>query len=66
LRLIDGNGLGVSPEQALFPARAGLNAVLRIIFTAPVEPGEYYSEWQAFDDQGFPFGESFLIKIIIQ
>jgi hypothetical protein len=66
LRLIDGNGLGASPEQALFPARAGLTAFIRIIFNAPAEPGEYFSEWQAFDDQGIPFGESFLIKIVVQ
>jgi hypothetical protein len=66
LRLIYGNGLGASPEQALFPARAGLTALIRIIFNAPAEPGEYFSEWQAFNDQGIPFGESFLIKIVVQ
>ncbi len=66
LRLVAGDGLGASPEQALYPARAGMQATLRIVFTAPAVPGEYLSEWQAFDAQGVPFGESFFIKIIVQ
>ena len=39
LRLISGNSLGASLEQALFPARAGMQATLRINFTAPLEAG---------------------------
>jgi hypothetical protein len=66
LRLVAGDGLGASPEQALFPARAGTQATLRIVFSAPLVPGEYLSEWQAFDSQGVPFGDTFFIKIIVQ
>ncbi|HEX7621322.1 MAG TPA: NBR1-Ig-like domain-containing protein [Anaerolineales bacterium] len=66
LRLVNGDGMGASPEQALYPARAGMQANLRIVFTAPLGPGEYISEWQAFDAQGVPFGETFFIKIIVQ
>jgi len=66
LRLVDGDGLGASPEQALYPARAGMQANLRIVFIAPLDAGEYYSEWQAFDANGVPFGEMFFIKIIVQ
>jgi hypothetical protein len=66
LRLVEGDALGASPEQALYPARAGMQATLRILFTAPLVPGQYLSEWQAFDAQGFPFGETFFIKIIVQ
>jgi hypothetical protein len=66
LRLVGGDALGALPEQALYPARAGMQATLRIIFTAPLEAGEYFSEWQAFDVKGIPFGESFLIKVIVQ
>jgi len=66
LRFIAGVMMGASPEQALFPARAGMQAIIRIAFTAPLEIGEYDSEWQAYDSEGFPFGESFLIKIIVQ
>jgi hypothetical protein len=65
LRLISGDPLGASPEQALYPARAGMQATLRILFTAPQETGEYVSEWQAFDPNEIPFGESFVIKIIV-
>jgi hypothetical protein len=66
LRMIAGDALGASPEQALFPARAGMQATLRIVFTAPLEAGGYYSEWQAFDAQSIPFGVSFFINIIVQ
>ena len=66
LRLISGNALGASTEQALYPARAGTQATLRILFTAPQEAGEYVSEWQAFDAKGIAFGESFFIKIEVQ
>jgi hypothetical protein len=66
LRLISGNPLGSSTEQSLYPARAGTQATLRILFTAPQEAGEYISEWQAFDANGIAFGESFFIKIVVQ
>jgi len=66
LLLVDGNALGASPEQALYPARTGTQATLRIVFTAPLQAGEYFSEWQAFDSKGNPFGESFLIRIIVK
>jgi hypothetical protein len=66
LRLVGGNPLGASTEQALFPARAGLQAILQVLFIAPMEPGEYLSEWQVFDAKGIPFGEMFFIKVIVQ
>ena len=66
LRLVAGDALGASPEQALYPARAGRQANLRIVFMAPKIQGEYFSEWQAFDGQGVPFGATFYIKIIVQ
>jgi Ig-like domain from next to BRCA1 gene len=66
LRLISGDALGAATEQALFPARAGTQAPLRILFTAPQEAGQYISEWQAFDPNGIAFGESFFIKFQVQ
>jgi hypothetical protein len=66
LRLINGDGLGASPEQALYPARAGMQIILRMIFVAPLQAGEYVSEWQAFDAQGIPFGKTVFMKIIVQ
>ncbi len=66
LRLVSGELLGASPEQALYPAHAGSQATLQIIFAAPTDPGTYTSEWQAFDPNGIPFGDSFFIKITVQ
>ena len=66
LHLISGDALGASTEQALYPARAGTQATLRILFTAPQEAGDYVSEWQAFDPDGNSFGVSFFIKIEVQ
>jgi hypothetical protein len=65
LRLIDGDALGARSDQALFPARSGSQIVLRITFTAPSSVGTYTSEWQAYDPQGFAFGDSFFIKIVV-
>jgi hypothetical protein len=66
LRLIGGDALGASVEQALYPARSGTQVNLRILFTAPQEIGEYVSEWQAYNEYGVPFGEIFFIKIIVE
>jgi hypothetical protein len=66
LRLINGLALSANIEQALFPARAGMQTILQIVFTAPLENGEYISEWQAFDPKGIPFGDPFFMKIIVQ
>jgi hypothetical protein len=66
MRMISGEALGAAVEQSLYPARSGSQATLRIIFTAPSEPGEYVSEWQAFDFNGLPFGDTFFIKINVQ
>jgi hypothetical protein len=66
VRLISGDALGASTEQALYPARAGTQANLRILFQAPQEAGVYVSEWQAFDANGIQFGDSFFMKIIVE
>jgi hypothetical protein len=66
LRLINDVALGALPEQALYPARAGLQATVRINFTAPMDAGTYTSDWQAFDISGIPFGDSFYVKIVVQ
>ncbi len=65
LRLVSGDSLGAATEQALYPARAGSEATIQVGFTAPSEPGEYISEWQAFDSKNIPFGDSFYMKITV-
>lgn len=66
VRLIAGPELGAQPEQALYPARSGTRAVIRIVFKAPTEPGNYRSAWQAFNPQGEPFGDPFFIDIVVE
>jgi Ig-like domain from next to BRCA1 gene len=65
LTLIGGQEMGAPTEQALFPARSGTEAVIRMIFTAPVEPGAYTSAWQARDPAGNLFGDPFFIEIVV-
>ena len=63
IRLINGDLLGAVSPQALVPARGGAKTTIRILFTAPLEPGNYTSTWQAFDPQGQTFGDYFKIVI---
>jgi hypothetical protein len=65
LVLISGPGMGALQHQALFPARSGSSAIIRIIFTAPDEPGVYRSAWQARDPSGELFGDPFFIEIVV-
>jgi hypothetical protein len=65
VRRIAGAALGVAEEQALFPARSGSQASLRMVFKAPAEPGSYRSAWQAITPQGAPFGDPFFIDIVV-
>ncbi len=67
LRLVEGfPPLGAEISQALYPARAGSQVTLQIIFSAPPAAGVYRSAWQAYDPQGNPFGETVYIEIIVQ
>jgi len=66
LRLIAGPEMDAQKEQALFPARSGSRATIRIQFKAPTEPGYYRSAWQAFNDKGEAFGDPFFIDIVVE
>lgn len=66
LKLISGNAMGAAIEQALYPARAGSQAVLRIMFTAPNDAGSYRSAWQAFNPAGQAFGDPIYVQIVVQ
>ena len=55
--------MGAANEQALFPAKAGSEAVIQIAMTAPVAPGDYMGKWQLRDAKGKNFGEVLFIKI---
>ncbi|MCX6066111.1 MAG: NBR1-Ig-like domain-containing protein [Chloroflexi bacterium] len=58
--------LGISGEPALYPARAGTQAVLTLTFSAPIEPGTYRTAWQAYNPQGAAFGDEVYMEIIVQ
>lgn len=66
LKWVSGSTMGASEEQALYPARSGSQAVLRIEFTAPQEPGLQRSTWQAFSPKGEAFGDSFYIEVVVE
>jgi hypothetical protein len=66
LKQTAGNEMGVSRDQALYPARAGSRAEIRIQFIAPAEPGLYSSKWQAYSPSGIPFGEWISIQIVVK
>jgi hypothetical protein len=65
LKLVNGDPLGVPSEQALYPARAGVQVTLRILFTAPEQLGRHTSTWRAFDPQGRPFGDTFYVDVLV-
>jgi hypothetical protein len=66
MQLIAGPALQAPSEQALYPARSGSRATIRIIFTAPAEPGRYRSAWQAVSPQGILFGDPIFIEFIVE
>jgi hypothetical protein len=66
LRNIGGAALGAPQEMALYPARAGTQATIQILFTAPFTEGVYESAWQAIDPKGAAFGDPIYIRISVQ
>lgn len=66
LKLIAGSALGLPEEQALYPARSGTQAIIRLLFTAPDQPGLQRSAWQAFSPQGEAFGDPIYIEVFVE
>ena len=66
IKLIAGPDMAAQPEYALFPARSGSQAEIRILFTAPQESGVHRSAWQAYDPQGELFGDPIFIEVVVQ
>ena len=65
LKHIGGAALGAAEEVMLYPARAGTQATIQIIFTAPFTDGFYESAWQAYDPRGNPFGDPIYIRVTV-
>ena len=66
LKHIGGAELGAPEEIALYPAKAGTQATIEILFTAPFTEGAYESAWQAVDSNGNPFGDPIYIRVTVQ
>lgn len=58
--------LGADVVQTLYPARAGSEAIIQVIFTGPLSAGIYRSAWQAYDPDGNPFGDTVYIEVVVQ
>ena len=65
VKLIAGPGMGLPVQQSLYPALSNTDIVIRMVFIAPNEPGNYRSAWQAYDPQDTPFGDPFFIDIVV-
>jgi len=66
LQFAGGLEMGAAAEQALYPARAGNQATIRIDFIAPSEPGTYSTAWQAINPDGEPFGDPVFMEIVVE
>jgi len=66
LKFVGGLEMGATTEQALYPARSGAQATIRISFNAPGEPGTYTTAWQAVDPNGEPFGDAIFMEIVVE
>lgn len=66
-RLVHQGGSGIEgpSEVALYPARAGAQAVWQVSLQAPGQPGEYQSRWQAQAPDGSLFGDEVFIIIVV-
>ena len=62
---VGNDGFGAEDEQALYPARAGSVAVWQVLLSAPVQPGEHISIWQARSPQGALFGEQVYLWVMV-
>lgn len=65
LKWISGEKFGAVEEYPLFPARAGTQAVLQIIFNAPPVEGTYESGWQGYGSDGTAFGDTIWVRIVV-
>jgi hypothetical protein len=63
LVLLSGDAMNSPTELALYPARAGANAILEIPLTAPQTPGRYSARWRARDPGGNLFGDFVSVQI---
>jgi hypothetical protein len=66
IRIIVGDALGSPEIQALYPARSGSAAVIRMKLVAPQNPGTYRTAWQAYNENEEAFGDPVYIDIVVK
>jgi hypothetical protein len=62
---VGGDAMGAATSLPLYPARAGAEATISILFTAPQAAGTYESQWQAVNPDGVPFGSAFYMQVVV-
>ncbi len=65
LVLIETTSSEVPAQQALYPARRGTQALIRLLFRAPTTAGTQRSAWRATSPNGEAFGDVIYIEVII-
>lgn len=66
LKLVSGDALGGPTETALYPARAGAEAVIEMTLTAPQQAGAYHTVWQAIAPDGSAFEQAIYVDFAVQ
>jgi outer membrane biosynthesis protein TonB len=64
LVFVDGNPMSKKRTQPLPNVRPGQEANISISFTAPAQPGVYFSDWRLQDDRGNLFGDFMFTRIV--
>ena len=65
LQRVSGDAMGLPDQMALFPARAGSEAVIQMTLTAPQDTGTYHTVWQATDPDGVAFEQPIYVEIVV-
>jgi hypothetical protein len=65
LKLVGGEALGAKDVQSLLPLKAGAKGDIRVMFTAPSEPGAYSSAWQAYNADDVAFGDPIYLQVTV-
>jgi hypothetical protein len=65
LKRTSGEDLSTPAELALYPAKPGTEAVIRVEFSAPTITGSYRASWQAVNPAGEPFGIPIYVEFVV-
>jgi hypothetical protein len=65
LQRVSGDAMGLPDQIALYPARAGTEAVIELTLTAPQDAGTYHTVWQATDPDGVAFEQPIYVEIVV-